>query len=1755
MLSIEQLHAHTCAELVGMCRELGLPHSGRRKQVLVQALYDYQRSNGGIPPQVVSRFAGRTSHAASRFSHAPHAMQAPSAHGQGSASAHAYIPPYSSQGYQHSAVNLYPPAAPHHASAYHAVHAASRHQTLLAGDGLGPLARSRGALANGGNQGASEGPHAGDRGGFGAGKAAQNAGVASSAGNEMFGRCLCRGTVGSAPRKGHTPTLKCILCNAWNHAGCYPADYNTQDFVCSMCRMKRLDPFFPVAEVLWDSRLEQSHYVLELNTQQLRKWRAEGKEVIVRCMQVDIHPLYQSWPKTMNIVVNGRVEETVAAPSWEHKRRDMPIPITQYLKNSRNRIEFTWTNYDEPQVFHIGVFLCDSRTPDSLSKQVWQCGQLNEPEAEKRVLDIINNRTGNSGKSDDSDDDDDVMCLEVTRRIKLLCPVTFTRIEVPCRGRACMHLQCYDLAGYLLVTKNTKAFNTRWKCPECHLYVRPDELVIDGFVQKILSGTDEDATVVELQADASFRVVTEDELKEESKRAEKQRQLASGGQAGGSSPEGELKASQDGPAKKAFEVVEMLSDSDEDEAEASGNATRDASAAPACTAPSFPAAVAPEGRPGSVGAQRAETPSVSPASSEASGPSLASDGSPQSESEAPEKPATPLTPSKIRERSRLDDDDGLPPQAAKRSRRVVVSPVSSPTPLADPAGSCPSAPPDLSLPSPSPKGDSTAALASPEPSSEGSSGPGSAGNSESPSRTLPGPLRREEQAILVVLSSDDDGDSPGQAGADKENHGEERKRGAGGRSPEPERNGGQAPGPSPLCFKQKQEFPPPEPATGSANATAAALGDSSGALPAVSAFPGGGESAASRDESAASRDQSAASRDESAASRDDSATGGTEFPGFALVQGLPNCAAGCPDTTSPRTDPLRPMQTALASPHFSLLAGAAADNPISVSDSSDGEEGSWREDGEGADSQEGGSDSQQQASSDPRKQASETELPPPSLSDSSSCPSSSQTETLSASRPPQPPLGSPGSAPVFPYSAPSSSPPPDMSPATLTGGAAPLPVAWSPEGENTGRDAQSKDLPWLSFPPSRGETAHAAASRWGSDAPPEGDSGASRASRRGRDGEREGHADGGKRPRSASDRPVAGVRRARAPVVPPPLFLSRSNGTGDEGRKLRQRSGEEGRRPPAGRGGDREADAEASGPASSTAVASQLSLSGVSASDTLGGSPQPTGLGEARPSPRASPQADPAASDQENAATNRPQLSPFPAPRGASVLGRRSTDPAPSPPVADAAAVPFLSPAPTSAGGPAPALQSRGPNLGGLSLHAPRAADEQERLERPSVRASQPAASPEDEFGRSSPTTCSASPSPGASAPSHDVWPHASPPASLSSSRAGALPVPSGGVSFSGASLPGSPSSRASFLAPAGAAHAGPEGSRGEGLEPGEEETVASGAGGPAYSQEEEQEELHRERLQRQKLDGQLRTEELQGRRGGLSGGCGLAPPAPARAGLPTPAFGPCSASLQPALAASQGQNAPSVLVSGIHAYPTRTQNPETAATYSASDFFENPFFSLPSGFPPAPAQSGPDCASAGERLVDATQPAPSLRVPDNLGERQPPALFAESLDREMFWPELNSVLDLEGEAPRAPRTLGALLSADARAPASMLPAFSATERFAPAQAGGQPSVFSGEEEETRTAERGGERPGRRAVLSPSAELSAGGDSELRRDSPEGAIHFLPQSPPAALGAFPVSAARPSMAPGLFRGREDFAFAQERTEAGESQNRARSGFQ
>lgn len=89
-------------------------------------------------------------------------------------------------------------------------------------------------------------------------------------------------------------------------------------------------------------------------------------------------------------------------------------------------------------------------------------------------------------KANASVEDDELECVERSQRFKLTCPITLMRMAIPARGRDCRHLQCFDLESFIQVTKGSKAFNNRWKCPECPLILRSDVLVIDPFVAEIL---------------------------------------------------------------------------------------------------------------------------------------------------------------------------------------------------------------------------------------------------------------------------------------------------------------------------------------------------------------------------------------------------------------------------------------------------------------------------------------------------------------------------------------------------------------------------------------------------------------------------------------------------------------------------------------------------------------------------------------------------------------------------------------------------------------------------------------------------------------------------------------------------------------------------------------------------------------------------------------------------------------------------------------------------------------------------------------------------------------------------------------------------------------------------------------------------------------------------------------------------------------------------------------------------------------------
>ena len=80
--------------------------------------------------------------------------------------------------------------------------------------------------------------------------------------------------------------------------------------------------------------------------------------------------------------------------------------------------------------------------------------------------------------------DNDIESVGITLPLK--CPLTMVRMRTPVRGSKCKHLTCFDSGAIPFLSKNARSF----ACPSCNKNLTEKGLVIDGYVQDILSKTE-----------------------------------------------------------------------------------------------------------------------------------------------------------------------------------------------------------------------------------------------------------------------------------------------------------------------------------------------------------------------------------------------------------------------------------------------------------------------------------------------------------------------------------------------------------------------------------------------------------------------------------------------------------------------------------------------------------------------------------------------------------------------------------------------------------------------------------------------------------------------------------------------------------------------------------------------------------------------------------------------------------------------------------------------------------------------------------------------------------------------------------------------------------------------------------------------------------------------------------------------------------------------------------------------------------------
>ncbi|XP_078494940.1 zinc finger protein [Ciona intestinalis] len=86
-------------------------------------------------------------------------------------------------------------------------------------------------------------------------------------------------------------------------------------------------------------------------------------------------------------------------------------------------------------------------------------------------------------------------------KVSLRCPITYTRIKIPARGKDCKHIQCFDLESYLQMNSD----NATWRCPICHKNALLEYLEVDQYIQNILKAVqDRECHLVSIDANCKW---------------------------------------------------------------------------------------------------------------------------------------------------------------------------------------------------------------------------------------------------------------------------------------------------------------------------------------------------------------------------------------------------------------------------------------------------------------------------------------------------------------------------------------------------------------------------------------------------------------------------------------------------------------------------------------------------------------------------------------------------------------------------------------------------------------------------------------------------------------------------------------------------------------------------------------------------------------------------------------------------------------------------------------------------------------------------------------------------------------------------------------------------------------------------------------------------------------------------------------------------------------------------------------------------
>ncbi|KAI5868039.1 PINIT domain-containing protein [Durotheca rogersii] len=299
----------------------------------------------------------------------------------------------------------------------------------------------------------------------------------------------------------------------------------------------------------------------------LSNWPLEpSRRLMLFCGTALQGPQDVQFPHQSELKVNGEDVKANLRGLKNKPGTTLPVDITSYTRlkqvSYENSIDFTYAL--TTKTFYLALFVVEMTSIDDLVTKI-KAKMIPKASVVREM----------AKKANDPD------VVATSQVLSLLCPLSYTRLRVPCRSATCSHIQCFDANSYLQLQEQAPT----WLCPICHKNAPFDTLAVDEYVLDILEHTSDSKTQVTIEPDGQWRKTERaDSSQSRSGNSTKidddddlsivshgihtstplSRSIPSGGAPSGGY-QGTPSASRSGSNKRSAEVIDLTLSSDEDD--------------------------------------------------------------------------------------------------------------------------------------------------------------------------------------------------------------------------------------------------------------------------------------------------------------------------------------------------------------------------------------------------------------------------------------------------------------------------------------------------------------------------------------------------------------------------------------------------------------------------------------------------------------------------------------------------------------------------------------------------------------------------------------------------------------------------------------------------------------------------------------------------------------------------------------------------------------------------------------------------------------------------------------------------------------------------------------------------------------------------------------------------------------------------------------------------------------------------------------